>query len=253
MRKFLSSSLSISMIATSLAGFTPAHAQTAQGLEDMIGMRGSSTDSELERRGYSFVKNQGIAQMWWNASTRRCVSLAVDDGRVQSVQSTSAADCNQQQASSGNDKNDNLTGILVGAAAIGLVAALASHHKRSNDTKNNQGYNSEYERGYNDAMYSGHYAQNDSEAYHSGYMAGEAERNNRKAANTPIVRGAPAEAQRACARRGDEQFSVPAGSTVPVSVYDYGQGNYEVTVASGHQRANCSVNANGRISDFLRL
>ena len=253
MRKTLSYALSVSMVATSLVGFTPAHAQTAQGLEDLIGMRGSSTDSELGRRGYSFVKNQGVAQMWWNASTRRCVSLAVDDGRVQSIQATSATDCNQQQSSSSNNKNDNLTGVLIGAAAIGLVAALASHHKRSDDKKNTPTYNAEYERGYNDAMYSGHYASNDSEGYHSGYMAGEAERSNRRAANTPIVRGAPAEAQRACARRGDEQFGVPGGSTVPVSVFDYGQGNYNVTVASGHQRAHCAVNANGRIADFNRF
>lgn len=195
--------------------------------------------------------------MWWNTSTRRCVSVAVDSGRVQRLQEANATDGDQQQASSGKSKNDNPTGVLVGAAAIGLVAALASHHKRSNNASNNasnnSGYNSEYERGYNNAMYSGHYAQNDSEAYHSGYMAGEAERNNRKAANTPIVRGAPAEAQLACARRGDEQFGVPAGSSVPVSVINYGQGNYEVTVTSGHQRANCAVNAGGRIADFRRI
>ncbi|MBZ2210030.1 hypothetical protein, partial [Massilia soli] len=86
--------------------------------------------------------------------------------------------------------------------------------------------------------------------YHSGYMAGETERNNRRYANSVLVRGAPANAQNACKARGDDYWRVPAGSTVPVSVFGYGQGNYEVVVATGHRRASCSVNASGQVNDF---
>lgn len=153
----------------------------------------------------------------------------------------------------GSSNNSDLAGIVAGAAAVGLIAALASHHDnhKAHESRNNHGYNSEYERGYNDAIYGGHYANNDSEGYHSGYMAGESERNNRRHANSTLVRGAPAATQNACKDRGDRYWRIPSGSTVPVSVYNYGQGNYEVTVASGHRRANCSVNAKGKIQDFL--
>ena len=205
-------------------------------------------ESELEARGYKFARNLGSAALWWSDRSKTCASVAVANGRVQSIQTASASDCGK---SGGHGGGHDAAGVMAGAAVVGLIAALSSHHKNSNDRHNNASYNSEYERGFQDAMYGNHYANNDSQGYHAGYMAGEAERNNRRHSNSVLVRGAPAAAQNACKERGDQFWGIPQGSTVPVDVYDYGQGNYEVTVASGHRRANCSVNAQGRISDFL--
>jgi hypothetical protein len=248
MKKIVSYLVSAVMLSMPIATVDVAHAQTVSGLGDLIGARGSSAESELEARGYKFAKNLGSAALWWNDRSKTCASVAVDNGRVQSIQTASASDCGKSGSS-----GSTAAGVIAGAAAVGLIAALSSHHKSGNDRNNNASYNAEYERGFSDAMYGHHYATNDSQGYHSGYMAGEAERNNRRHSNSVLVRGAPAAAQNACKERGDQFWGIPQGSTVPVSVYDYGQGNYEVTVASGHRRANCSANAQGRISDFLPL
>lgn len=141
-------------------------------VSDLVGMRGSSVDGELEQRGYSFIKKVGIAQFWWNRDTKSCISVAFDDGKVSDIQGTAAGDC--------------------------------------------------------------------------GHAGGD-----HSQTNGALVPGAPAAAQNACAARGDEIWVLQAGSTVPVKAVDYGQGNYEITVAAGNRQANCSVNARGNISDFL--
>jgi hypothetical protein len=250
MKKFTARLLSLSLICAPFSVSGPAHAQTASGMGDLIGARGSSLDDAMSDRGYAFARNEGAASMYWNAGQGRCVSALVDDGRVQSIESASANLCGKSDSGSSKSNNNAAAAVAVGALAVGLAAALSSHHKHSDNKNNNTQYNSEYERGYNDGLYGGHYADDDSEAYHSGYMAGETERNNRRHANSSLVRGAPAAAQEACKNRGDQFWGLSYGSTVPVSVYNYGQGNYEVTVASGHRRANCSVNDRGVISGF---
>ena len=70
-----------------------ADAQTAPGRGDLIGARGSSAESELQSRGYEFATNLGSAALWWHAQTKACVSVAVDDGRVQSIVNSPARDC----------------------------------------------------------------------------------------------------------------------------------------------------------------
>ena len=241
MRKLVTLLTCTALLATPFV----ASAQTPDDIADIVGARGSSFESLMQDRGYSFVKKVGVAQFWWNGNSKKCVSAAFDNGRVSSIQSTASGDCGHSGGGS------TAAGIVAGAAAVGLIAALSSHHKK-NPARDTEDYNQVYQQGYNDAMYGGQYNRSDSEAYHSGYLAGEAERNNRRHANSALVRGAPAAAQNACKMRGDQAWGIPDGSTVPVSAFDYGQGNYEITVASGHhRRANCSVNARGVISDFL--
>ena len=82
-------------------------------------------------------------------------------------------------------------------------------------------------------------------------MAGEVERSNRCAANRSVMRGTPKAAQSACMERADDWLGVPQGHSVPVDVFDYGQGNHEITLASGHYRAKCSVNAPSQVADIL--
>lgn len=240
MRKFVTLLTCTALLATPVV----ATAAAPRDISDLVGMRGSSFDGEMENRGYTFIKKVGVAQFWWNGNSNTCVSAAFDNGRVSDIQSTASGDCGHSGGGS------SAAGIVAGAAAIGLIAALAGHHKK-NPARDTAEYNDVYQQGYNDGMYGAHYSRNDSEAYHSGYMAGETERNNRRHANSALVRGAPAVAQNACTARGDEIWVIPQGSTVPVSVVDYGQGNYEITVAAGHRRANCSVNARGVVADFL--
>jgi hypothetical protein len=62
-----------------------AGAQTAPGLGDLIGARGYSVESELQSRGYEFATNLGSAARWWNPRTKACVSVAIDEGRADSL------------------------------------------------------------------------------------------------------------------------------------------------------------------------
>jgi hypothetical protein len=47
----------------------------------------------LQARGYEFATNLGSAALWWNPKKKSCVSVAVDDGRVQSIVNSPAGDC----------------------------------------------------------------------------------------------------------------------------------------------------------------
>jgi hypothetical protein len=100
-----------------------AGAQTAPGLGDLIGARGSSVESELEARGYEFATNLGSAALWWNSETHACVSVAVDQGRVQSIQQASASDCGKSESHHGGGGGlDDLVGARGSSAESELQA-----------------------------------------------------------------------------------------------------------------------------------
>lgn len=231
-------------VASILSGLPAGAAMAAppSGLGDLVGARGAGGETQLGARGYSLQRSSGGATYWWNGDRRECARVVTWDGRFQSIESASASDCGK-----GGGNSDAAVALGV-VAAIGLAAALASHNKKGGDSHSSDAHNVEYERGYNDGLYSGNYDRDDSEAYHEGYMAGDAERRNRVAANSSYVRGAPRIAQDACARAGDQFLNMPGGASVPVSVFDRGGGAYEITVAAGHYRARCSVDASGRVS-----
>ncbi|KQW79798.1 hypothetical protein [Brevundimonas sp. Root1279] len=86
-------------IATLVVAIWPAVAlgQSVPGLADLVGARGSSAESELASKGYALAKNVGAASMWWNAGTRTCASVLVENGRVQSIEPASARDCGQAE------------------------------------------------------------------------------------------------------------------------------------------------------------
>lgn len=93
----------LALVATFSAAFTmlhaPASAQVPADLRDLIGMRGSSLDSEMESRGYSFARAAG-AQFWWNGATRECVSVSTSQGRVARLNAVAADQCGQGKAGS---------------------------------------------------------------------------------------------------------------------------------------------------------
>jgi hypothetical protein len=97
-----------------------AHAQTVPDLADLIGARGSSAETELQSRGYKFVTNLGSAALWWNRRSSTCASVAVDDGRVQSIQKAPAADCGKK-ADAGADLSD-----LIGVRGSSAESELKS-------------------------------------------------------------------------------------------------------------------------------
>lgn len=68
-----------------MACVSASSAQTPPGLGDLVGARGSSGESELQRRGYAKFGGQQSDDRsytyWWNAQSRQCVTVATMDGR----------------------------------------------------------------------------------------------------------------------------------------------------------------------------
>ena len=99
-----------------LLGFSIFAQDTPGDLRDLIGARGSSGESELQNRGYSFVKTEGGGDRrysyWWNNSRRACVTVVTYQGRFSSITSSPSFDCGRNDNSS-NNNNDGRQGVTV--------------------------------------------------------------------------------------------------------------------------------------------
>jgi len=73
--------------------------KTPSDVSDLVGARGSSGESQLEQRGYKFVKvTEGTDRKWanwWNQSRRVCLTVATVNGRYDSIVAGLPFDCNQ--------------------------------------------------------------------------------------------------------------------------------------------------------------
>ena len=93
---------------------------------DLIGARAAGGESELESRGYKFIKTtEGTDRKWanwWKASTRTCLTVATVNGRFDSIVSGTPADCTGG-GSGGNSSGGSSSKVdlsdLVGARAAG--------------------------------------------------------------------------------------------------------------------------------------
>lgn len=227
-------------------GHSPAAAQTPPDLRDLVGARAGQAENAVRGRGYVFARSQQDSMSSYTYWTRgdACVQITTTNGRYASIDTMGRSNC------SGSSGGGSAAGaVIAGAAIIGLAAALAAHNKKHGGSKASS-HDDDYSRGYQDALYGTHYDEDDSEGYHDGYMAGDAERSNRRAANTSYVRNAaPPDLRQACEARGDDFMNLPPGSSSAVSVNNAG-GRYEVVVASGHYRARCTVDNRGRVLEM---
>ncbi|KAB1067240.1 hypothetical protein F6U93_12540 [Tamlana haliotis] len=133
----------------------------AYELREAIGMKGSSAENYFKDEGYHLEKvnksNAGIYQNWWNGRKRKCITVRLDDGRVESVVN-SQGDCgsvesshssNSHHSSSRNNGKLNLYS-LSGMSESSAFSELQDHgyrvknqygtsilsmywHKKSND------------------------------------------------------------------------------------------------------------------------
>lgn len=66
-------------------------------LQDLNGARASSADGEMRSRGFTgrggYKDGEHSMTTWWNASTRQCVSMAVQDGRVAHLSAIPESNC----------------------------------------------------------------------------------------------------------------------------------------------------------------
>jgi hypothetical protein len=69
-------------------------------LDDLVGMRASSGERELENLGYRFVNSSKdrdrIWANWWSRSQRKCITVVTMNGRYDAITDTLPADCDRR-------------------------------------------------------------------------------------------------------------------------------------------------------------
>lgn len=154
-----------------------AFAEAPGSVRDLVGARAAGGESTLEDRGFTLhhgsTKDDSKINYWWNPNTKECVKVTTYDGKFESINKTSNADCGQRSAKN----NDAGVAIAVGAAALLGIAALSSKSHHRGDKYNNQQSTADFERGYRDGLYNQTYHNyGRSDAYSDGYSQGVEQR-----------------------------------------------------------------------------
>ncbi len=68
----------------------PALADPPDDVVDLLGARAPGAESEMQARGYA---DAGGNNMWWNAKTGVCAKVHVSQGRYQTIDMVTPADC----------------------------------------------------------------------------------------------------------------------------------------------------------------
>lgn len=77
----------------------------------LINMKASYLDQEMRDRGYQFIKTEKSGdsawQNWYNSSKSKCVTVKVNDGRVESIVNSTMEDCGKGRYNNSNNNNYN--------------------------------------------------------------------------------------------------------------------------------------------------
>ena len=68
----------------------------SNGYGDLVGVRASSGESELQRRGFREARNQGAPGgrfVFWRTPSRGCIEVRVADGRFQTIRPVNNSEC----------------------------------------------------------------------------------------------------------------------------------------------------------------
>ncbi len=157
---------------------SPALADKADQLTYLNGSLGRDGEAQLRNRGFAHVsthKNRGgyVYSYWWDERDDDCVSVAVYNGRVNSISDASDQDCGHHKG----DGAATAVGVAVGAAILGSLLSHKSHHHKDRKHHSNVEDEAHYDRGYTDGLHNAAYHNYDrSNAYSDGYSAGVEER-----------------------------------------------------------------------------
>ncbi|WP_300116622.1 hypothetical protein [Sphingobium sp.] len=86
----------------------PAAAQTPSDVADLVGARGAGGETQLQARGYRFVRTETGDDRkwtyWWHPERHLCLSVVTMDGRYQAITDSPAPDCGQDHAAGRTDE-----------------------------------------------------------------------------------------------------------------------------------------------------
>ena len=75
------------------AAAAPVASPAAPNVADLKDARASSGESEMESRGFTRARTQGLTAFWWHAPSRTCVRTVTANGRYATVATAAAASC----------------------------------------------------------------------------------------------------------------------------------------------------------------
>lgn len=126
------------------AGAAATGPGSVSGLSDLMGVRGSAAETQMEARGYANVggKAQGnaVVTYWRRATDGTCVAVTTSDGRYQAIAPATAADCQASEratrevpaADAGGYRT--VCGVFVDRKPIRYVCSVAGGDQRSTPT-----------------------------------------------------------------------------------------------------------------------
>ena len=79
---------------------TDVHAMAPRDVDDLVGVRASSGESELEDRGYQHRKTIKVSHStiayWWNRHKQACIAVTTTDGRFKSIMTQPKTVCDKE-------------------------------------------------------------------------------------------------------------------------------------------------------------
>jgi len=108
-------------------------------VENVVGMRASSGERELEDLGYEYVNSSGDRDRtwsnWWSDRDRNCITVVTVDGRYDSVVDTLPGDCNRNSHGSSQHVRDEGVTLYRDSHFRGTSLTLYGDESRLSDTR----------------------------------------------------------------------------------------------------------------------
>ncbi|VXC07782.1 exported hypothetical protein [Flavobacterium sp. 9R] len=83
----------------------------AQNLQDLVGDKAAGAFNELRDRGYTYINGSksgdSAYQNWYNRNQNKCVTVKVNDGRINSIVKSTLEDCGKGKYSNNNNRYNN--------------------------------------------------------------------------------------------------------------------------------------------------
>lgn len=129
MQKRLVTILCSATLVASIVAAGPALAVPAGQLQDLVGVKASSGEAELESRGFTFAgSKQGEGKSktyWWNAQDGSCIRVSTEDGRYAEIVDTKKKMCGQKEGHAGAGKPVKVSD-LKGMDSIRAIDAMSA-------------------------------------------------------------------------------------------------------------------------------
>ena len=118
------------------------NAQTpVPNLQDLVDVRGSSGEAELENRGYEFLrteKSEDSAYSYWiESETGKCVTVRTENGRYQSLVYTPSFDCDTTASTSElrTETFETVCGVIVDGTSYSYLCKASDQYNGDNKFK----------------------------------------------------------------------------------------------------------------------